>query len=123
MPAELTTKEAANRKGVTPSAVTSAIREGRLKARIERKPGAARGTWRVDAAALDAWEPMTDPGERARHAQARRWEPESEGPRARQLAAIEAGFGMFAKGATPTEAFLKERNEEAEREEARGWKG
>lgn len=120
--AEMTTTEAARKKGVTRAAVTAAIREGRLPARVDRKPGAARGTWKIARADVEAWQPLTEAADRSRAAAAARWEPGTEDAKARQLAAIDEGFGMFKKGATPTAAFLKERREEADREEARAWR-
>lgn len=115
---ELTTAEAARLVGVTPQAVSRAIREGRLKARIDRKPGAARGTWKIDRAAVEAWEPMTDATERTRAAAAARWE--GDDTEAKRLAAIDAATGSLARYGGPTlEDFLREKREDLEREEHR----
>jgi hypothetical protein len=115
---EVTTTEAARALGVTPQAVTRAIREGRLKARIDRKPGAARGTWKIDRAALATWEPVTEQAERMRRAQAARWE--GDDAEAKRLAAIDAIAGSLARYGGPTlEDFLREKREDLEREEYR----
>lgn len=62
---ELTVTEAAAIKGVSRSAITRAIRAGRIAARIQMLPNSARGIWRVDRGSLSAWEPAT-PQEKGR---------------------------------------------------------
>lgn len=115
---ELTTAEAARLVGVTPQAVSRAIREGRLKARIDRKPGAARGTWKITRAAVEAWEPLTDATERTRAAAAARWE--GDDAEARRLAAIDAATGSLKHhGGEILADFLREKREDLEREEYR----
>jgi hypothetical protein len=114
---EITTTEAARRKGVTRAAVTSAIREGRLKARIDRKPGNARGTWRIDAAALEAWKPLTSAAERIRNAQCQRWEPGTEDTRTAAIRAIQGS--MERPGGPTVDDFLREKREDLELEEYR----
>lgn len=115
---ELTTTQAARALGVTPQAVTRAIREGRLKARIDRKPGAARGTWKIARAALSTWEPVTEQAERMRRAQAARWE--GDDAETRRLAAIDAATGSLKRlGGETLADFLREKREDLEREEYR----
>lgn len=70
---ELSTAEAARELGITTQAVSRAIRDGRLKARLDQRPGTARGAWKITKAALAAWHPVTDRYERLRMAQAKRW--------------------------------------------------
>lgn len=67
MDKEMTIDEAASAKGVTKQAVHLAIRQGRLKARIDFPPGSARGRWKILRADLDQWEPAS-PSEKARRA-------------------------------------------------------
>lgn len=80
MPEGLTVKEAAAAKGVAPSTIARAIAEGRLPATPYTPPGSVKGSWRIDAAALEAWTPLTDPGDRGRRSgEARR----AKGPKTR----------------------------------------
>lgn len=112
---ELTTTEAAALKGVTRAAVHLAIREGRLRARAQRKPGHARGTWLIRREDLSEWRPITDPRERARHAAAER--RAAEDAEARRKAAARAAYGSTAHLGGPTLAdFLREKHEETERD-------
>jgi hypothetical protein len=117
---ELTTTEAARRKGVTRTAVATAIREGRLKARIDRKPGNARGTWRIDASSLEAWKPIMSAADRIRNAQTQRWEPEAEAARLAAISAIQGS--MKHLGGETLDDFLRQKREDLELEEYRPYR-
>lgn len=113
---ELTTTEAAALKGVTRAAVHLAIREGRLKARAQRKPGHARGTWLIRREDLSEWHPISDPRERALHAATARQSPDEA--ETRRKAAVLEGYGIARDWDGPTlDDFLRERRADAER----GW--
>lgn len=115
---ELTTTEVARRKGVTPQAVTAAIRSGKLPARIHRQPGAARGTWLIRSNDLEAWHPVTDRAERLERAHAARWNADEA--EARHRAAARAGQGSRKHDKGPhLEDFLREKRQDLEREEYR----
>lgn len=62
---ELTIAEAAALKDVGVTTIHRAIREGRLKARVELPEGSARGVWKIRREDLEAYTPAS-PQEKGR---------------------------------------------------------
>lgn len=108
---ELTTKEAAALKGVTTAAISRAIREGRLPARIESQPGRARATWRIQRSDVEDWNPASAKSVVERAAAG---DPEAN---AAYRKLVEESTGILAGGLWTLEDFLREKREDLALEE------
>jgi len=109
---ELTTAEAAERKGVSRAAVYEAIKQGRLRAHARRSANGMRIVYRVTPAALDEWTTTKTQSERGKRKGSGH---RSRTEESRRCLAAEL-MGSMPKGRLSLADFLAAKHADADRE-------